>query len=130
MNFIKRWILSVSRQAWKEEIATQETLGETKRANKLHDMLSHNMAALVAFRINNGYLIRVMNPDDEMKGRVQGFTYCADHQAIADHLIASSARDKLGIQQELFQTTADSQAELGKLIRKNTVSVSSQPHGY
>ena len=119
MNFIKKWILSVSRQAWKEEIATQETLGETKRTNKLHDMLSHNMAAMVAFRINNGYLVRVMNPDDEMKGRIVGFTYCADHQAIADHLVASSTRDKLGIQQELFYSGA-----------KNTVSVSSQPHGY
>lgn len=130
MNFIKKWILNTSRQAWKEEIAANEFANEVKRTDKLHDMLSHNMAALVAFRINNGYLVRVMNPEDELKGRMHaGFTYCADHQAIADHLIASSARDKLGIQQELFQTETSNQVDLGKLIRKNIVS-SPQPHGY
>lgn len=115
MNFIKKWILNTSRQAWKEEIASTESAVRSDRVNKLHDMLSHNMAAMVAFRINNGYLVRVMNPEDEMKGRIVGFTYCADHQAIADYLIATTARDKLGVQQELFY---------------NTVSVSSQPHGY
>lgn len=127
MNFIKRWILTVSRQAWKEEIANQESVGAVQRTNNLHDMLSHNMAAMVAFRINNGYLVRVHNPDDEIKGRApQGFTYCADHKAIADYLIASSARDKLGVQQDLFRRD-----EGGPVImHKNTVSVSSQPHGY
>jgi len=57
------------------------------QTNKLHDMFSNNMAAMVAFRIDNGYVVRTMNPEDAYAGvRTPGFVYCADHQAIADHL--------------------------------------------
>jgi hypothetical protein len=44
-----------------------------------------------------------MNPDTLGAGeRIPGFVYCADHQAIADHLVSSAMRDRLGVQQELF----------------------------
>jgi hypothetical protein len=29
--------------------------------------------------------------------------YCADHQAIADHLVSSAMRDKLGVQSDMFE---------------------------
>ena len=71
---------------------------EEARTNKLHDMFQNNMAAMVAFKIDNGYVVRCMNPDAAYSGeRVPGFVYCADHQAIADHLVSSAMRDRLGI---------------------------------
>lgn len=77
---------------------------ETERINKLHDMFSNNMAAMVAFKIDNGFIVRTMNPDAAYVGeRVQGFVYCADHQAIADHLVSSAMKDKLGVQSDMFE---------------------------
>jgi hypothetical protein len=100
---------------------------EDVRSNKLHDMFQNNMAAMfqnnmaamVAFKIDNGYVVRAMNPDAMIHGeRTPGFVYCADHQAIADHIVSSAMRDRLGVQQELFSK------------QSNTIKVSSQPHGY
>jgi len=77
---------------------------ETERINKLHDMFSNNMAAMVAFKIDNGFVVRTMNPDAAIHGeRMPGFVYCADHQAIADHLVSSAMRDKLGVQSDMFE---------------------------
>ena len=94
MNFIKKWI---------RKIANESTAGAEVRTNKLHDMLQNNMAAMVAFKIDNGYIVRTMDPEAAYVGeRIPGFVYCADHQAIADHLVSSAMRDRLGVQQELF----------------------------
>jgi hypothetical protein len=74
------------------------------RTNKLHDMFENNMAAMVAFKIDNGYVVRTMNPEGAYVGvRTPGFVYCADHQAIADHLVSSAMRDKLGVQSDMFE---------------------------
>ena len=95
MNFIKKWIAKVARES---TYAVEEM-----RSNKMHDMFQNNMAAMVAFRIDNGYVVRCMNPDTILQGeRVPGFTYCADHQAIADHLVASAMKERLGVQQDMF----------------------------
>lgn len=79
---------------------------ESERTNRLHDMLSHNMAAMVAFRIDNGYIVRTMNPDVAYHGeRSPGFIYCADHQAIADHLVSSAVKERLGLQEQMSNDT-------------------------
>jgi len=76
---------------------------EELRVNRLHDMFSNSIPAMVAFKIDNGYVVRCMNPDAAFTGeRTPGFVYCADHQAIADHLVAHAMKDRLGVQQELF----------------------------
>jgi hypothetical protein len=100
MKFLKRWLGNIAREEWNR--ATQSK--ESERVNKLHDMFSNNMAAMVAFRIDNGYVVRTMNPEDVYVGaRTPGFVYCADHQAIADHLVSSAMRDKLGVQSDMFE---------------------------
>lgn len=77
---------------------------EEVRINKLHDMFSNNMAAMVAFKIDNGFVVRTMNPNDGYTAeRLPGFVYCADHQAIADHLVSSAMKDKLGVQSDMFE---------------------------
>ena len=76
---------------------------EEARINKLHDMFQNNMAAMVAFKIDNGYVVRCMNPEEAYSGaRMPGFVYCADHQAIADHLVSSAMKERLGVQQDMF----------------------------
>lgn len=96
----KKWL---AKAAYEGALENGPQLLVSERANKLHDMFQNNMAAMVAFRIDNGYVVRCMNPDTIGRGeRAPGFTYCADHQAIADHLVSSAAREKLGVQQEMF----------------------------
>jgi hypothetical protein len=95
MNFIKKWIAKIAHDGLNQM--------DVQRANKLHDMFQNNMAAMVAFKIDNGYVVRTMNPDDAYTGgRMPGFVYCADHQAIADHLVSSAMKDRLGVQQDMF----------------------------
>jgi hypothetical protein len=44
-----------------------------------------------------------MNPDTAYASeRVHGFVYCADHQALADYLVSSAMKDRLGVQQDMF----------------------------
>jgi hypothetical protein len=67
-------------------------LKETKEhdalvAKEMHDMermFGSASACMVAFRINNGYVIRTSDGGDIVGHRQPGFTYCKDHQAIAD----------------------------------------------
>lgn len=96
MNFIKKWIARVAA----EQLYPQEGLRTT---NRLQEMLSDSGASIVAFQIENGFLVRTMRRNEEsIGGRYPGFVYCADHQAIADHIVSSAVREKLGVQQELF----------------------------
>ena len=91
---------------------------EEARINKLHDMFSNNMAAMVAFKIDNGFVVRTMNPNDGYTAeRVPGFVYCADHQAIADHLVSSAMKDRLGVQQEMF--SQEQQRKHVNVLRKS-----------
>lgn len=96
----KKWLAKAAHEGLREQ---GPQLAEN-RTNKLHDMFQNNMAAMVAFRIDNGYVVRTMNPEDAYVGaRTPGFVYCADHQAIADHLVSSAMRDKLGVQSDMFE---------------------------
>jgi hypothetical protein len=81
----------------------QQPMESIRSTNRLQDMLSESGASIVAFQIENGFLVRTLRRhEDAIGGRYPGFIYCADHQAIADHIVSSAVRDKLGVQQELF----------------------------
>jgi len=96
----KRWLAKAAYEGLGENQARIEDV----RTNKLHDMFQNNMAAMVAFKIDNGFVVRCMNPDAMIHGeRLPGFVYCADHQAIADHLVSSAMKDKLGVQSDMFE---------------------------
>lgn len=100
INAFKKWLAKAAYDGLQQNSARIEDV----RTNKLHDMFSNNMAAMVAFKIDNGFIVRTMNPDAAYVGeRVQGFVYCADHQAIADHLVSSAMKDKLGVQSDMFE---------------------------
>jgi hypothetical protein len=96
---IKNWLRKTLRNILHDDVAAREYVIEAGRANKIQDMLGSSGAALVAFKIDNGYLVRTMNQESILHGeRMGGFTYCADRQAIADHIVVAAAKEKLGIE--------------------------------
>lgn len=77
---------------------------EARTSSRLGDMLADSGAAVVAFQIDNGFVVRTMNRHGDIVGsRSPGFTYCADHQAIADHIVTSAMVRKLGVQSDMFE---------------------------
>ena len=97
MNFIKKWIAKVAADQ------LYPPAPEVMRTNRLQDMLSDSGASIVAFQIENGFLVRTLrHNEDKIGGRYHGFVYCADHQAIADYIVSSAMKNRLGVQQDLF----------------------------
>jgi hypothetical protein len=96
-DMFRGWIKSMIREAAREDV---------RESTAMERMFAHQMPAIVAFKINNGYVVQSMDTSVEAAGhRSTGFTYCKDHQAIADHIVTASAKDKLGLQpyqQEMF----------------------------
>ncbi|MCA3768955.1 hypothetical protein [Cutibacterium sp.] len=77
---------------------------EEARISRMYDMLSECGVAIVAFQIDNGFVVRTMNRhNDSFGSRNSGFVYCADHQAIADHIVTSAMVRKLGVQSDMFE---------------------------
>lgn len=97
----KRWLAKAAYDGLQEQ---GPQLAENRTTSRVNDMMMDSGAAVVAFQIENGFVVRTMNNRPEVVGsRSPGFTYCADHQAIADHIVSSAMRDKLGVQSDMFE---------------------------
>ena len=97
----KRWLAKAAYDGLQEQ---GPQLAENRTTSRLGDMLSESGAAIVAFQIDNGFVVRTMNRHADIVGsRSPGFTYCADHQAIADHIVTSAMVRKLGVQSDMFE---------------------------
>lgn len=123
---IKNWLRKTLRNILNDDVAAREYAIESGRANKIHDMLGSSGAALVAFKIDNGYLVRTMDGNSIVHGeRMGGFTYCADRQAIADHIVVAATKEKLGIEPAWGGSMFHGATVSGKTIRhSDTVSQS------
>ena len=78
-------------------------------ATDMERMFGNCSPAVVAFKIENGFVVRTLDMRREVEGHMQGgFHYCKDHQEIAEHIIATEAKRKLGLgeQQEMFAERA------------------------
>lgn len=64
-------------------------------ATNMERMFGDCAPAIVAFKIENGYVVRTVRVDPYEHGVASGFTYCKDHQAIADHIVSEAAREKV-----------------------------------
>lgn len=89
-----------------KDVQRQED-AQIRQATDMERMFGSATPAVVAFRIENGFVVRTMDIDAAIVGsRQRGFTYCKDHQEIAQHILASEAKRKLNIgeeyQQEMF----------------------------
>lgn len=83
MNFIKKWIRKVAYEV--------PPPSEVQTRSRMYDMLMEANASFVVSRINNGYIV-FTTPNVMTDARPSGFTYCADHQALADHLLTVAAK--------------------------------------
>lgn len=82
---------------------------EVRVATDMERMFGNCSPAVVAFKIENGFVVRTLDMRREMEGMTNGgFHYCKDHQEIAEHIIATEAKRKLGLgeQQEMFAERA------------------------
>ena len=67
--------------------------------NEMERMFGNCSPAVVAFKIENGFVVRTVNQTELYEGKRQsGFHYCKDHIEIAEHIIASETKRKLGIE--------------------------------
>lgn len=68
-----------------------------RNTTAMERMFGDATPAIVAFKIDNGYVVRSVQMGAQYLdgGQVSGFTYCKDHQAIADHIVSEAAREKV-----------------------------------
>jgi hypothetical protein len=97
-------------QAHQDKVShTLASGSQIRAATDMERMFGNCAPAVVAFRIDNGFVVRTVDMRHEMEGHMQGgFHYCKDHQEIAEHIIASEAKRKLGLgeQREMFAERA------------------------
>ena len=92
----------------KIQAALQEMQGQpvdVRRTTATEELFGRNVPAVVAFKINNGFVVQALDtPTAAQYGEVRqgGFTYCKDAEAIAEHIVSSAVREKIGVQQEMF----------------------------
>jgi hypothetical protein len=92
---LKRFAAKILRMAADYE---KESYARTARESTgLERMFGDCSPAIVAFRIDNGYVVRTVDisPAQLSADRPAGFVYCKDHAAIADHIITAAAREKV-----------------------------------
>lgn len=79
-----------------ETLAAQAQL---RAATDMERMFGNCTPTMVAFKIDNGFVVRSVDTRREMEGHISdnGFHYCKDHQEIAEHLIALEAKRKMGL---------------------------------
>jgi hypothetical protein len=100
-NWFGKSIINLLQETKKQEDA------QIRQSTDMERMFGSATPAIVAFRIENGFVVRTVDVDAAIVGsRQRGFTYCKDHQEIAQHILASEAKRKLNIgeeyQQEMF----------------------------
>jgi len=73
-------------------------------ATEMERMFGNCSPAVVAFKIENGFVVRTVSQAELYEGKRQsGFHYCKDHMEIAEHIIASETKRKLGIGEEYLE---------------------------
>lgn len=78
---------------------------EIRRTTATEELFGRHVPAVVAFKINNGFVVQSNDSSHVAQyGEVRssGFTFCKDAEAIAEHIVSSAVREKIGIQQEMF----------------------------
>jgi hypothetical protein len=71
------------------------TPADIRPSTQMERMFGDCQPAVVAFKIENGYVVRTVQTGPEYDRVASGFTYCKDHAAIADHIVSEAAREKV-----------------------------------
>jgi hypothetical protein len=96
---IKRLCYKILRlgEQWQKEQMRDDGI---RPATNLERMFGDCSPAIVAFRIDNGYVMRSIDFAEKNTiggSEVSGYVYCKDHAAIAEHIVSEAARTKLGL---------------------------------
>lgn len=67
-------------------------------AHSLNMMIGNSPPSLAVYTINNGYLVLTQ---DYIAGTRQ-FYFCADAQAISEHIVTTEVKRKMGVQTDMF----------------------------
>lgn len=121
---IKNWFGKSLMNLLRETKAEQDVV-DKERHSAMERMFGSANPAVVAFRIDNGYVVRTMDEHTAIVGgRVGGFTYCKDHMAIAEHIVGSEVKRKMlgeQIQREMFGHEVAAQSKVSAARAANRV---------
>jgi len=98
MSWLSKWL---HRQVQDEE-RQEKMAAMVTPSTAMERMFGDCAPAMVAFKIDNGYVVRTMDVSAEnmLSGhnvRSTGYHYCKDHAAIADHIVTEAAKEKMGL---------------------------------
>ena len=101
-RFLRRWL------GVETEIFADNYEGLIRTNNHIGSTLAETAPTISAYKISNGFIIRTTNKmliNQTMT--LPQFTYCKDAEAIANHIVADTAREAIGVgsQYELFNIT-------------------------
>jgi hypothetical protein len=80
---------------WRTKEQASEIARDTIQ-EEIHKRVRNDAPAIVAYPITNGFIVQMRT-----NSGTTGFTYCADHKAIADYIISNSVRSKLGVPEQM-----------------------------
>lgn len=84
---------------------------QPQMTTEMERMFGNCSPVVVAFKIENGFVVRTVSQAELYEGKRQsGFHYCKDHIEIAEHIIASETKRKLGIGEYLEEHYAAEKA--------------------
>lgn len=74
----------------------REAVRDDRDTSAVDRAMEGSMPAVIAFRINNGYLLRCNAHDpNRIEPRNNGYVYCADEKALADGIVAAHVKGKV-----------------------------------
>jgi hypothetical protein len=111
-RFLRRWL------GVEDAVAPDNYEGLIRTNNYLGSTLAETAPTISAYKISNGFIIRTTNKmliNQTMT--LPQFTYCKDAEAIANHIVADTAREAIGVgsQYELFNTASTNITGTGSL---------------
>jgi tRNA A-37 threonylcarbamoyl transferase component Bud32 len=97
-----------------EQMQKERYANEVRPATNMERMFGDCSPAVVAFKIDNGYVVRTIQTGPQyLEGSTaSGFTYCKDHQAIADHIVSEAAREVISPKQQQMKYGAIANAHI------------------
>jgi len=90
-----RGLASLLRAHQQEKDRVSESISASPDMGRL---FNHGSPVIVAFKIGNGFVVRAFDYDI---GGIGEFHYCKDHVEIAEHIVASEAKRKMGLDPQL-----------------------------
>lgn len=106
-KWVKKWLFGI-------EDAPEDT-------RPAYEALRHQ-GCIQAYKINNGYIMRVMSSDIYLHGeRVPTLHFCKDHQEIADYIVAQATIQKLGAERQMELPLTGGQVGIATLATKQRI---------